>query len=79
MNEVFFTVVRQFFKGEAETHSMEIKQTKDEALQRYFNIIAADLADPAITYNAAYIIDSNGLMIEGRVFNDSTPESEVEG
>lgn len=75
---MFFTVIRQFFEGEAESHSMEIKQTKDEALQRYFNIIATDLANPIITYNAAYIIDSNGLMIEGRVFNDSVPESESE-
>lgn len=75
---MFYTVVRQFFKNGTETHSMEIKQTRGEALQRYFNIIAADLADSAITYNAAYIIDSNGLMIEGRVFNDVTPEGESE-
>lgn len=75
---MFFTVVRQFFKGVKETHSMEIKETKDAALQRYFNIIAADLADAEITYNAAYIIDSNGLMIEGRVFDRREP-AEQEG
>lgn len=73
---MFWTVVRQFFKGEAETHSMEIKETKEAAVQRYFNILAADLADNAITYNAAYIIDSTGLMIEGRVFDrrEAAPE-----
>lgn len=66
---MFYTVIRQFFKGENETHSMEVKADYDSALQRYFNIIAADLADSTITYNAAYIIDSNGAMIEGRVFD----------
>jgi hypothetical protein len=66
---MFYTVIRQFYKGATETHSVEVKADKDAALQRYFNIIAADLADATITYNAAYIIDSNGLMIEGRVFD----------
>lgn len=73
---MFYTVIRQFFKGDTETHSMEVKDSKDAAVQRYFNILAADLADSAITYNAAYIIDSNGLMIEGRVFDRR--ESEVQ-
>lgn len=69
MEGMFYTVVRQYFKGDAETHSMEIKTDKNAALQRYFNIIATDLAAVDITWNAAYIIDSNGLMIEGRVFD----------
>lgn len=71
---MFWTVVRQFFKGETETHSMEIKETKEAAVQRFFNILAADLADNTITYNAAYIIDSTGLMIEGRVFDSRQAE-----
>lgn len=75
---MFWTIVRQFFKGSAETHSMEIKSDKDAALQRFFNIIAADLADSAITWNAAYIIDSNGVMIEGRVFDRRPTEQEEE-
>ena len=75
---MFWTVVRQFFKGVKENHSMEIKEDKDRAIQRYFNILAADLADSEITYNAAYIIDSNGLMIEGRVF-DRRGNAEQEG
>ena len=66
---MFWTVVRQFFKGTAETHSMEIKQSKEEAIQRFFNILAADLDNKEITWNAAYVIDSTGLMIEGRVFD----------
>lgn len=66
---MFWSIVRQFYKGTAETHSVEVKADKDSALQRYFNIIAADLADASITYNACYVIDSNGVMIEGRVFD----------
>lgn len=66
---MFWSIVRQYYKGTAETHSVEVKADKDAALQRYFNIIAADLADATITYNACYIIDSNGVMIEGRVFD----------
>jgi len=73
---MFYTIVRQFYKGEAETHSMEVKTDYDEALQRYFNIIAADLANTDITWNACYIINSNGLMVEGRVFDRTASEQE---
>lgn len=76
---MFYTVVRQFFKGDAETHSMEVKQTLDDARKRYFGIIAADLNDNDITYQAAYIIDSNGLMVEGRVFDRRAVDAEQEG
>lgn len=73
---MFFTVVRQFFKGNTETHSVEVKQSLEEARKRFFGIIAADLNDADITYQAAYIIDSNGLMIEGRVFDRNTESEE---
>ncbi len=73
----FYSVVRIFFKGDAETHSVEHKSTLLDAQKRYFNIIAADLANDDITYQAAYIIDSNGMMVEGRVF-DRTPVVESE-
>lgn len=73
---MFYTIVRQFFKGSAETHSMEIKQTKEEAILRYFSILSADLGNNEITWNACYVIDSNGLMIEGRVFDRRTTEQE---
>lgn len=71
---MFWTVVRQFFKGVKETHSMEIKESKKAALQRFFNILAADLADKEITWNACYVIDSTGLTIEGRVFDEAFRE-----
>lgn len=73
---MFFTIIRQFFKGNTETHSVEVKQSLEEARKRFFGIIAADLNDADITYQAAYIIDSNGLMIEGRVFDRNTESEE---
>lgn len=73
---MFYSVIRIFFKGEAETHSVQQFDTLQDAQKRYFNIIAADLADASITYQSAYIIDSNGLMMEGRVFDRRTAESE---
>lgn len=72
-----FIVIRVFFKGEAETHSVEFKDTYFEAQQRYYGIIATDLANPDITYQAAYIINANGLMMDGKVF-DRTPAPEEE-
>ena len=76
----FYTVIRQFFKNGSETHSMEIKTDLPAATQRYFAIIAADLADSAITYNAAYIINSSGQMLEGRVIDRTpAPAPEPEG
>lgn len=72
-----FVVIRIFYKGEADTHSVEFKDTYLEAQQRYYGIIAADLANPDVTYQAAYIIDARGLMLDGKVF-DRTPEPEPE-
>lgn len=72
-----FVVIRIFYKGEAETHSVEFKDTYLEAQQRYYGIIAADLANPDVTYQAAYIINAAGLMLDGKVF-DRTPAPEPE-
>ena len=68
-----FSIVRIFCKGAAETHSIEFRDTLLEAQQRFFNIVAADLANAEITYQACYIIDANGLMLEGRVFDRRDP------
>lgn len=72
-----FAVIRIFYKGDKETHSVELKDTYLEAQQRYYNIIAADLANEDITYQAAYIINADGLMMDGKVF-DRRPEPEPE-
>lgn len=72
---MFYSVIRIYFKGEAETHSVQQFDTLQEAQKRYFNIIATDLADDTVTYQACYIIDSNGLMMEGRVFDRRAGEA----
>ena len=74
MEGIFFTIIRQYFKGSTETHSVEIKTDRNQAVQRFFNILAADLADATITWNAVYVIDNKGNMIEGRVFDRRTEE-----
>lgn len=77
MMEKFYSVVRIYFKGEQETHSVEQRSSLMEAQKRYFNILANDFANDDITYCSAYIIDSDGLMVEGRVFDKTIEESEV--
>lgn len=72
-----FAIIRIFYKGDKETHSVEFKDTYLEAQQRYYNVIATDLANPDITYQAAYIINASGLMMDGKVF-DRTPAPEPE-
>lgn len=74
-----YQVIRLFFKGDKETHSMQLFDDYLSAQQRYYNIIAADLADADITYQAAYIINAQGLMVDGKVFDRRpTPEPEPE-
>lgn len=78
---MFYLIIRIFYKGEAETHSVEIKNDFRDAQVRFYGIIAADLANEEITYNAAYIIDSNGLLRASQVFDrrpiiDPEPEEE---
>lgn len=72
-----FAIIRIFYKGDKETHSVEFKDSYFEAQQRYYNIIATDLANPDVTYQAAYIINAAGLMLDGKVF-DRTPAPEPE-
>lgn len=72
-----FAVIRIYYKGDKETHSVEFKDTYLEAQQRFYNIVASDLANPDVTYQAAYIINASGLMLDGKVF-DRRPAPEPE-
>ena len=78
----FFQVLRIFFDASGRHHSVEYFENEDasvslfNAQKRYFNIIAADLANANITYNAAYIIDSTGQIREWRVFDRRTVNAE---
>ena len=74
---VFYQVFRIFIKKDGtHTHSIEYKDDYKAALQRYFNIIAADLANVDIVYNAAYLIDYRGSMHRHEVFDNRPPEPE---
>lgn len=73
--EKFYSVIRIFFKGETETHSVQQFSDLQSAQTRYFNLLAADLGAEDVTYCSAYIIDSNGMMVEGRVFDKTVTEN----
>lgn len=73
-----YQIIRIFVKNEQETHSVELKDDYIEAQQRYYNIIAADLGNPDVTYQAAYLINSQGLMLEGKVFDRRVAPTAVE-
>lgn len=66
---MFYQVIRVFFKGATKSNSVEYFDSYDAALQRYFNVIAADLANNEVTYNAAYLIDNGGNMMRHEVFD----------
>lgn len=66
---MFYQVIRLFLKGSKKSNSLEIFDTYEEAQKRYYSVIATDIASEEINYSACYIIDSNGLMLEGKVFD----------
>lgn len=71
MNELFYRVIRVFLKGtgdeEQATHSVQYFNDFGEAKARYFSIVAADYADPSITYAQVFIIDKFGRIPDGRI------------
>ena len=51
---------------------------QEDAYKRYFNILASDLQNDAISYNGAFIIDHVGRILESRSFKRPEPEPEPE-
>lgn len=74
---MFYQVFRIFFKEDKKSHSVEYFDTYNDAEKRYYNVIASDIANDEITYNSAYIVNSDGLMLDGKVF-DRRPQPEPE-
>lgn len=84
----FFILLRYFIKGDKYNNSVQYYHVMQEdpyasykaALQRWFNVIAADLKDDEVTANGAFIIDSHSSEItDGRTFyEDREEEPEVE-
>ena len=64
MENIFYIITRIIYKGETESHSVEIKTDRRQATQRFYNIIAADLADNAVTYQFCSICDCYGNYVD---------------
>lgn len=62
---MFYIIVRIFYVGEDETHSVEIKKDLRDATQRFYNIVAADLANKDVTYQYASLTDKYGYQVNG--------------
>lgn len=75
MGEFFYIVTRIYFKGDNETHSVQLFADRRQATQRFYNIIAADLADNAITYQFASICDNLGGNVLNPVVYDRRNEN----
>lgn len=73
MDTYFYIVTRIFYKGTNETHSVQIFTDSRQAKMRFYNIIAADLADDDITYQYATITDNTGNYILPPVVYDRRP------
>ena len=71
LNELFYRVHRVFFMGtgelEVHQHSTEYYDDFQDALKRYFNIVAADFANEEVTYFQTFIMDKFGRIQEGRI------------
>lgn len=64
MENIFYIITRIIYKGETESHSVEIKTDRRQATQRFYNIVAADLADNAVTYQFCSICDCYGNYVD---------------
>lgn len=71
---MFYQVIRIFFKGEARSNSVEYFDDYNAAQQRFYNVIAADLANAEVTYNAAYLIDNAGNVLRKEFFDRRVAE-----
>lgn len=72
-----YQIIRIFFKGETKQHSVDYKDDLLQASQRFYNIIAADLANQEVTYQAAYLKDKYGHdIIAPVVYDRSIPVEE---
>lgn len=62
---IAFLVFRYYIKNGTEGHSIQKFDDKLTATQRFYNIIAADLADTSITYQYTEIRGTDGGMVDG--------------
>jgi len=79
MGDIFYIITRVFIKNGSESHSVEIKDNRRQATQRFYNIVAADLADNSVTYQFVSLCDNYGNLVDGLkpVVYDRRPEPNV--
>lgn len=67
-NPFKYAVLRVRVANGQRSTSVEFKEYQ-EAIKRYFAILAADLGNDEVTQNMCSIIDGNGYVVEARSFN----------
>lgn len=83
----FYPLVRIFEKNEEMNNSVQIftddpqnpGKAFSDAEKRWYAVIAADIADESITYNAAIMMDNNGMIGDyHKAFSSQSVEPEPE-
>ena len=81
MNEFYTTIENQVRPDGSKGLLYDHFENVDQAYAKYFTVCAA-AAVSEIPYHSAHIIRSDGIMIEGRVWdrrmNEDAPEAETE-
>lgn len=76
---MFYTVVRWFYVVDKETHFVQQFNTFEEAQIQHYKNIATDLDREGCVYQASYLIRSDGLILDSKVFDRRTqPEPNEE-
>ena len=70
-----YMVVREFIKN-SEAHSVEYKDTLQDAVKRWYAVMDADINDSKTQYNTGIIFDRYGNLIRQDI-NDIRDEKEV--
>ena len=71
-----YQIIRIYFKGETKQNSVEYRDDLLQASQRFYNIIAADLGNAEVTYQATYLKDKFGHDVLAPVVYDRTANAE---
>ena len=72
-----YYIVRIFYKGQVEAHSIESREDYRQALTRFHNIIATDLNNNEITYSFAALLDENGVNMVPPFYFSSIRDEEM--
>lgn len=77
MKEKFYLVIRYFIKkDDTSAHSVETFNDYESARKRYYNIIASDLNNAELIYNAVAMLDCNMNKVASDYFDRYDPDEE---